>query len=212
MQAHRYCSIFLFVIFALASAVPSSPSSCGPSTDSTRRGSPQQHGPNNNLLLKNIRPIGCFPYSRTAIETRGGADILNTVVTGDEPSRSNTLRMSFLVKLHGVTLLPFAAMVLMESFGMELPYIGCAAILAGWDRTNPSLMAMTRAVAAFSVGLGLAEMRYGDSVDMQSIWRIYHVPLVGLTIYSSIDYAKGLLGWLPATIFSAFFIAGTIAK
>ena len=208
MQAHRYRSILLFVILTSASAVVPSR---GPSSDSTRRGSSQQHGRNDNLL-KNIRPIGCFPYSRTAIETRGGADILNNVVTGDEPSRSNTLRMSFLVKLHGVTLLPFAAMVLMESFGMELPYIGCAAILAGWDRTNPSLMAMTRVVAAFSVGLGLAEMRYGDSVDMQSIWRIYHVPLVGLTIYSSIDFAKGLLGWLPATIFSAFFIVGTIAK
>jgi len=60
--------------------------------------------------------------------------------------------MSFLVKLHGVSLLPFAALLLMESFGMELPYIGCAAAFAGWDRSNPSLMTMTRVVAAFQIG------------------------------------------------------------
>lgn len=208
MQACLFRSIWLFVILASATAVPLSSSSC-PSASTCSNNNAPQHGRNHRQRLS---PIGDnFQHHRTAIETRGGADFFGGVA-GDERSQSFSLRMSFLVKLHGVTLLPFATMVLLESFGMELPYIGCAATFAGWDTTNPSLMAMTRVVAAFSVGLGLAEMRYGDSVDMQSIWRIYHVPLVALTIYSSIDFAKGLLGWFPATIFSAFFVASTIAK
>lgn len=133
----------------------------------------------------------------------------------EDPSTSTSpprLRMSFLVKLHGVSMLPWAAVLLLESFGVELPYVGCAAAFAGWDRTNPSLVAVTRVVAALQIGLGLAEMRYGDSVDMQSIWRLYHVPLVGLAIYSSIDMANGPLGWISAIVISAFFAASTVAK
>jgi len=60
--------------------------------------------------------------------------------------------------------------------------------------------------------MGWAEMRYGDSVDMQSIWRLYHVPLVALLIYSSIDMAKGPLGWISAIMASAFFAASLVAK
>ena len=198
---HRYLVVFAVSLAAGAAVAKSATPRTGARTTATI---PSSRLAAITLPTKNYRQI----YS-ASIETRGGTDSVDDITS---LSQRYPLRMSFLVKLHGVALLPFATVVLLESYGMEIPYIGCAASFAGWDTANPSLMAMTRLVAALSIGMGLTEMRYGDSVDMQSIWRIYHVPLVALTIHSSIEFAKGILGWFPATIFSAFFVASTHAK
>jgi hypothetical protein len=120
------------------------------------------------------------------------------------------LKFSIVSKAHGLTAMFFGVVFIFATFGMNLPAIGPAALLDGWDVSNQSLMYMTRFLAGVLFGLGYFEYELPDHEFSRKIYVRYHIVLLVLVVYSTFGAAVSGLSWLYAALV-ALFLAGGVA-
>jgi hypothetical protein len=116
-------------------------------------------------------------------------------------------------KAHGATALFFGLVFIFASFGYDLPVIGPAALLGGWNITeNEALKFMTLFLAGVMFGIGYFEWVFADHEKTRDIFLRYHVILLTLTLYATFGAAVYWLSWLYATLVALFMIGGFVGN
>lgn len=126
--------------------------------------------------------------------------------------RGGGLQSAAVITFHGFTSLFFGVVFLLESFGVQVPLVGCSAVFEGWDATHPALKLLSRLSTSLLLGLGLSEIRFAEDETMQNIFVLYHVPLSGFLIGSSLETANGWTGWILPGIATSYLVAGLVAE
>ena len=122
------------------------------------------------------------------------------------------LPFSVVSKLHTVTVFSFAVIFMAATFGFDVPILGPRTLLLDWDPENASLVFVTRFLALLMVAVGSYEWIFAEDIRLKTPFTAYHVILSVVIIYTSLEAANGLLGWIPAVVITTFTILGAVAK
>lgn len=116
------------------------------------------------------------------------------------------------VKYHGMAGISMGAMFLLESSGINIPLVGAAAVIPGFEDGGVALIYVTRFLASIFIGLGLYESNYYNNPTTQKIYDLYHY-LASASLIISTKAAGGTgMHWLYAGVVTAFTVAGVAAK
>ena len=138
------------------------------------------------------------------------------ILTANKPSavmkipRGGGVSKSDVVRLHGLTALAFGAAIGLGSIGIDVPILGPASAIAGWDSSNGALVSFARFTTGLLLFVGLSELEFSDSTAMQKLYVIYHIPLAIVMLLSGAK--EGALNWLYGVTISLYGLAGIIAK
>lgn len=124
--------------------------------------------------------------------------------------KSWTLDKPAIIKLHGYFAMLSATTWTLDSFGIDIPLIGAAATMSGFDASDPSAKFFMRLASSALLFAGLTEIEFADNSMVQKFFTLYHIPLTLTCIAAAKNVAKGPLGWLPSAVGAAFTIGGLL--
>jgi hypothetical protein len=123
--------------------------------------------------------------------------------------RGGALDTACVVKAHGYTSALISSMWALETFGVEIPLMGMAATMKGFEMDGITKF-FVRFLASVFVFVGLVEVNMSDTAEIQKFFKIYHVPAALSAIMLAKDHAKGPLGYMLPVLVSAFTIGGFV--
>lgn len=142
------------------------------------------------------------------------AGILGTTDDIIMESVDESSKTPVVLQTHAIVAGLFGLVFLLASFGFDIPLFGPAALLHGWHMNddNAALVYLVRFVSGLLIGICFYEWMYSKAVKVQPSFNLYHAVTAVLTLYSSVDAAKGAAGWLYAILITAFLVAGLVAE
>jgi hypothetical protein len=115
------------------------------------------------------------------------------------------------VKAHGYCCLLYAIVFALESFDIEVPYIGMTATMEGYNAADIVTKFLTRFLASLFLYVGFTEIEMSSNEIVQKYFKIYHIPAaVAALKFCSTNAKEGILGWSTAILTTGFCIAGII--
>jgi hypothetical protein len=113
------------------------------------------------------------------------------------------------VKAHGYTSALIATTWVLETMGVEIPLMGLAATIKGFQMDGITKF-FIRFLASIFVFVGLVEVNLAGNAQVQKFFKMYHVPAALSAIMLAKDHAKGPLGYMLPILVSAFTIGGFV--
>jgi hypothetical protein len=125
----------------------------------------------------------------------------------DIPRGGGGIDTAAVVKAHGYTAVLVAGLWAVETLGVEVPLMGLAATIKGFDMNNGATKFFVRFLASVFIFVAQVEMNMSDNAQVQQYFKMYHVPAALSAIMLAKDHAKGPLGWMFPALVSAFTVA-----
>ena len=117
---------------------------------------------------------------------------------------------AMVVKAHGYTAAFIAGTWVLETLGVEVPLVGLAATIEGFDMNNGITKFFVRFLASVFIMVSLVEINLADNAQVQKFFKMYHVPAAISAILLAKGHAKGPLGYFFPIAVSVFTIASFV--
>lgn len=104
----------------------------------------------------------------------------------------------------------FSIVYALESFEIEVPYLGLAATMEGYNAADVIIKFFLRFLASAFLYAGFTEIEMSANEIVQIYFTVYHIPAAVAAIKFALTNAKGKVGWITAIMISGFGIASII--